>query len=248
MADERWDEFQAWVERVIGHPVTDPTHLRASITHRSYVNENVGVSDDDNERLEFLGDAVLSLVVSEALMNRYPEETEGMLSKYRSSIVNERSLARAARTMELGQFLRLGKGEEITKGREKDSILANAFEAIVAALYLNGGVKDSKAFVLHHFAETIDRAEEDVERHDFKTTLQEFTQRVLGTTPVYRVISQGGPDHEKTFESAVEVAGRICGRGRAGSKKHSEQLAADEALKLLRKEHSGSVESNTAES
>jgi len=220
------------IEKLLGHPIQDQDRFIIALTHRSYVNEK-GSNEEDNERMEFLGDAVLDLVVSDILMKIYPEEQEGFLSKYRSAIVNEKSLAQAARAMSLGEFIRLGKGEENTQGREKDSILANTFEAVVAALYLSGGLSDAKLFVAFHLDEVISRAEKSPERHDYKTALQEFTQKSLKITPNYELMYEGGPDHDKVFESRVLINDRVCGEGRAKSKKDSEQISAKAALRLL---------------
>jgi ribonuclease III len=224
------------LEEVLGHPVANRAYLETALTHRSFVNELGSGSMEDNERLEFLGDSVLDLVVSDLLMQRYPMEPEGVLSKYRSAVVNERSLATVARAMDLGDYLRLGRGEEMTLGREKDSILANAFEAVVAALYLSGGLDDAGAFVRHHLNEAIDGVKSASERQDYKTTLQEYTQKKLKTTPTYVLTYEGGPDHDKIFESEVWINNRVWGRGRAKSKKDSEQLGAMEALQNLQKE------------
>jgi ribonuclease III len=221
------------LEKLLGHPLSESSFLQVALTHRSYVNEMSEETLEDNERLEFLGDSVLDLIVSDWLMEKFPTEDEGTLSKFRSALVNERSLAQAARLLDLGHYVRLGRGEEMTLGREKDSILANAFEAVVAALYCSGGLKDAGAFVRHFLKDGIEGVETTYHRTDFKTSLQEFTQRTLKQTPNYMLVSEEGPDHEKTFESEVYVGERLCGKGRAKSKKDSEQSAAREALSLL---------------
>jgi len=223
------------IEKLLGHSLKDTDHLLVALTHRSYANE-IGLGDEDNERLEFLGDAVLDLVVSDVLMKLHPEEQEGALSKFRSSIVNERSLAKAARSMSLGAFVRLGKGEERTLGREKNSILANTFEAVVAAIYLSGGLSDAETFLMHHLEEMIKSVEASLEKSDYKTSLQEFTQKNLKTTPNYVLTFEGGPDHEKIFETEVWIQDRVYGCGRAKSKKDSEQHSAKQALQSLQKE------------
>jgi ribonuclease-3 len=230
------------IEEILGHPLAHRAYLETALTHRSYVNELGGGSLEDNERLEFLGDSVLDLVVSDILMQRNPEEPEGGLSKFRSAVVNERSLATAARAMDLGSYLRLGRGEELTSGRDKDSILANAFEAVIAALYLSGGLGDAAAFIRHHLNEAIDGVKGAAERQDYKTTLQELTQKKLKTTPTYVLTYEGGPDHDKVFESEVWIDNRVYGRGRAKSKKDSEQMGAMEALEALADEETGGGE------
>jgi ribonuclease-3 len=227
------------LERILGHPLADPAFLETALTHRSYVNETGKEGVDDNERLEFLGDSVLDLVVSDLLMQRNPKEPEGMLSKFRSAVVNERSLATAARAIRLGEYIRLGRGEEITGGREKDSILANAFEAVIAALYRSGGLEDAAAFIRHTLEDVLEGAKGASERHDYKTALQELTQKNLKRTPTYVLTYEGGPDHDKVFESEVRIDQRVLGRGRAKSKKDSEQLGAMEALAALQKEEAG---------
>ena len=242
MPNDSTEEFLAIVEPIIGHPLQKRPILEVALTHRSYVNETSNSAQEDNERLEFLGDAVLNLAISDLLMERYPEESEGVLSKYRSSIVNERSLAFAARNLQLGRFIRLGKGEELTQGREKDSILANTFEAVVAALYLSGGLEDARAFVSQYLQQSVIEARSTASQQDYKTTLQELVQRVYRTTPSYRLVFEGGPDHEKIFESEVLIEERVYGKGRAKSKKDAEQRSAEEALVLLQSEinHSAS--------
>lgn len=224
------------IEEIIGHPLKARTYMETALTHRSFVNETGSEGLEDNERLEFLGDAVLDLVVSDLLMKRNPEDPEGALSKYRSAVVNERSLAIAARSMDLGDYLQLGRGEELTSGREKDSILANAFEAVVAALYLSGGLEDAAAFIRHYLNDAIDGVRKASERQDFKTRLQELTQKRHKTTPNYILTYEGGPDHNKVFETEVWIENRLHGKGRAKSKKDSEQLGAMEALKQLQGE------------
>jgi ribonuclease III len=230
------------IEEILGHPLANRAYLETALTHRSFVNELGSGSMEDNERLEFLGDSVLDLVVSDILMQRNPEEPEGVLSKYRSAVVNERSLATVARAMELGTYLRLGRGEELTAGREKDSILANAFEAVVAALYLSGGLEDAASFIRHHLNEAIDGVKATSEKQDYKTTLQEYTQKKHRMTPTYVLTYEGGPDHDKVFESEVWINNRVYGRGRAKSKKDSEQLGAMEALTNLQKEETDETE------
>lgn len=229
-------ELVSEIERVIGNNLEHAEFLETALTHRSFVNESGSEEIKDNERMEFLGDAVLNLQVSNLLMDQYPDDDEGVLSKYRSAIVNEKSLALAARRMSLGSYLKLGKGEELTQGREKDSILADAFEAVVAAVYLSSGEGMAYRFVQEYLSEAIDRVSQNSERHDFKTTLQEFTQKWRKTTPVYRLVSEDGPDHEKWFESEVLIDQKVYGRGRAKSKKDSEQRCAEVALQLLQEE------------
>jgi ribonuclease III len=236
MTTDDLDALIAKIEKVVGRKSLDRAHLQQAVTHRSYVNEATETGIPDNERYEFLGDAVLQLAVSDFLMRRYPDEPEGTLSKFRSSIVNERSLAQAARTMELGKFIRLGKGEELTQGRKKDSILADAFEAVVASIYLSGGISDAALFVEHFLKSALSNVIDASEKQDFKTTLQELTQRYLKKTPMYKLALEEGPDHDKVFESEVWIGPKLYGKGKAKSKKDSEQLCAEEAITLLRED------------
>ena len=236
MTDETIQALQTHIEKIIGHPLADPTYLQMAVTHRSYANESTDTGTEDNERLEFLGDSVLNLAVSDLLMVRYPTEPEGNLSKYRSAIVNEKSLAEASRSLDLGRYLRLGKGEEQTQGRDKDSILADAFEAVVAAVYLSGNLKDAAAFVRAQLEDLINLAHDETTHQDFKTMLQELVQRNYKTTPVYELVTEDGPDHDKTFEAQVLINKRSYGTGKAKSKKDAEQKSAEEALLALQDE------------
>ncbi len=229
-------EFIRQLEVVVGHTLKDVRLLEVALTHRSFVNEAGNEDLQDNERLEFLGDAVLGMIITDLLMHRYPQEQEGVLSKYRSAIVNEKSLAAAGRAAQLGEYIRFGKGEEMTQGREKDSILANTFEAVVAGLYLSGGLLDAEAFVQRFLYSNIEKVPVTLERHDYKTALQELTQQRLRTIPKYVLVHEGGPDHDKVFESQVMILRKVYGSGKAKSKKDSEQICAQEALEALRAE------------
>ena len=205
-------------------------HLVLALTHRSFGDA------PNNEKLEFLGDAVLALAMSDVLMARFPEAREGDLSKIRASLVNAEVLARKARELELGRWLRLGKGEEKSGGREKLSILAAGYEAVLGAIYLDAGYEPARAVVERQFAP-------DVVEHltvglrDYKTQLQEVTQRLFRETPAYTLVEESGPDHEKRFVSEIAIAGRNYGRGLGRSKKMAEQAAAMEALSVLAREH-----------
>jgi ribonuclease III len=225
------------VERALGHRFVRPDYLGLALSHRSF-----GTGDPNNEKLEFLGDAVLSLAMSHLLMEQFPDAREGELSKIRASLVNAEVLARRARGMDLGRWLRLGKGEEKSGGREKPSILAAAYEAVLGAVYLDGGYEAAFRVVQAHFAG-------DVSEHlrvglrDYKTQLQEITQRLFRETPAYTLVEESGPDHEKQFVSEIVIAGRTRGRGVGRSKKTAEQAAAMEALAALAREHPGEVPS-----
>ena len=206
----------------------------AALTHKSYCNEHKGEAVVDNERLEFLGDAVVDLVVSHRLMERFPAADEGELSKLRALIVNEESLARVARDLHIGELLRMGRGEELTGGRDKSSVLADALEAVVAAVYLTQGVAGAMALVDRHFAEALDGVAEGRSGDDYKTRLQELMQSQGRVPPRYRVVAEEGPDHAKRFEVEVSVAGKVFGRAMGRSKKEAEQAAARRTLEMER--------------
>ncbi len=208
--------------------------LKRALTHKSYVNESNDKTLQDNERLEFLGDAVLDMIISDALIERYPEAKEGDLSKMKSSIVSEGTLAAIANGVDLGGFLFLGKGEERTKGRCKNSLLSDALEAVIAAMYLDQGFLATKTAVLRLFAPSI-KGLTDIRTSDYKTALQEFCQKAFERLPTYRVIQESGPDHQKTFEVAIEIDGTSYGTGAGRSKKEAEQMAARTALGQLQK-------------
>ncbi len=214
-------------------PLADRATALAAVTHKSYVNEHRGEGHEDNERLEFLGDAVIDLLVSEYLMSRFPSAREGELSKLRAAVVDEAGLASMARALALGELLRLGRGEELTGGREKTSLLADAMEAVIAAIFLDGGLAAVHRLVDPFLAEAYDRAANGQLDRDFKTQLQELAQARLRVSPRYRVLAEIGPDHAKTFEIAVELRGEELGRGAGRSKKDAEQAAARMAVEAL---------------
>ena len=217
----------------IAYTFRDPGLLERAVTHRSYANEHR--LSEHNERMEFLGDSVLGLVVSELLMNALPGASEGELSRLRASVVSEPSLAAIARRIGLGEFLCLGKGEEQTGGRDKDSLLADSLEALVAAIYLDGSVVPVQAFISSFFGDAMDRARAGGGTADHKTALQELCQERLKTLPDYRVVSEAGPDHLKEFTVELTVRGEVLGRGIGRNKKEAEQRAAKEALEKLSK-------------
>jgi len=221
----------------IAYTFKNPGLLTQALTHKSYANENK--VPDHNERMEFLGDAVLTLVVSEYLMKSCPDSAEGDLSRLRAAVVSEPALAIVARTIGLGNSILLGRGEEQTGGRDKDSLLANCLEALIASIYLDTGKDASEAFILRFFEETIRKTCSSRSTLDYKTELQELCQERLKQLPEYRVASETGPDHQKQFEVEVWSNGKLSGRGIGRSKKEAEQKAAKEALARLL-EHSSS--------
>lgn len=207
--------------------------LREALTHKSYVNENPELNLKDNERLEFLGDAVLDLAISASLIMNFPDSQEGELSRFKSMVVSETSLAKIAARLDLGRFLFLGKGEEQTGGREKESLLANALEAIIAAVYLDGGLEPADEFIRMTFSDEISVIAKEGISFDYKTDLQEYCQAQGLPLPVYRVSRETGPDHKKIFEIELLIQDEVFGIGIGRSKKDAEQKAAKEALKHL---------------
>ena len=203
--------------------------LLRALSHSSFVNENHSV-DGSNERLEFLGDSVLGLITAENFFMNYKDFPEGELTKLRAAMVCEKSLAGFAREIELGKYLMLGKGEMITGGRERPSIQADAFEAVIAAIYLDGGMEAAKKFVLKYIDEAI-RRHQSVK--DYKTMLQEVIQRNPGEIIEYVLVGETGPDHDKRFEVEVHLNSNVIGKGIGKSKKRAEQEAAREALELM---------------
>ena len=207
--------------------------LVESLRHSSFVNENLELDIQDNERLEFLGDAVLNLVVGHMLMVRYPDLKEGDMSKMRANLVNESQLASIAQEMNLGSYLQLGKGEIQTKGWEKPSILANTFEAVIAAIYLDGGFDATFKIIDGQFSLLLESVVMSTVNHDFKSQVQELVQMKQQKVPAYTVVHESGPDHDKTFRVQLN-AGKIQTEGEGKSKKAAEQNAARKCLKLLK--------------
>ena len=215
---------------------TDDRLLEEALTHKSYVNERRESGRTHNERLEFLGDAVLSLIISDYLARRYPELSEGALSKLKATLVSETPLANAARRLDLGRHLRLGRGEERSKGRDKTSLLADALEAVIAAVYLDGGFTASRDFTVGVLADELHRldvVQEQPGGDDYKTRFQEWCQKRYEMLPQYLVVGEAGPDHQKTFDVEVHVNHRVVGVGRGNSKKEAEQEAAQRALEQM---------------
>ncbi|HXJ20347.1 MAG TPA: ribonuclease III [Polyangia bacterium] len=206
--------------------------LVTALTHTSWINEASAPGRVDNERLEFLGDAVLALVTSDLLMARLPDAPEGELSRARAALVSEGGLARAAAALDLGRFVWLGRGEEKTGGRSRPSILANALEALVGAVYLDSGLEAARGIAARLFQPDLG----DVQRHarlDFKSRLQERAQALWQVAPVYEVVGVSGPDHDKRFEVSLSIDGRAWGRAGGRSKKEAEQSAAAAALERI---------------
>ncbi len=209
--------------------------LEEALRHSSYVNEQTDPELRDNERLEFLGDAVLNLIIGHILMQRNPDLKEGDLSRIRANLVNEAQLARIARSIDLGLFIKLGKGEIQTQGRGKNSILADTFEALLAAVYLDGGFDAAFKIIETNFSPLLNDEDQTANHHDYKSKLQEIAQEEQGAMPKYKVRREEGPDHDKTFWIALNVLD-IETLGSGKSKKIAEQDAARTALEILKKE------------
>ncbi|MCK4259036.1 MAG: ribonuclease III [Halanaerobiales bacterium] len=218
------------LEKQINVEFKNKAYLKKSMTHKSYANENRHKKAKPNERLEFLGDAVLNLVISEYIFKRYPNYPEGELAKTRAVVVSSLTLARISKRINLGQFLLLGKGEEMTGGRERDSILADVFEALLGGIYLDQGLEVAREFIHAHLIDEILSVERGEHIHDYKTLLQEEIQKRSNTRPIYQVASEEGPDHNKQFDIEVEFSGKIIGKGTGKSKKDAQQKAAEDAL------------------
>jgi len=216
------------LEAVLGYAFRDRSVLEQALRHASWCNEHADQQLEDNERLEFLGDAVLDLVVGHKLMTRYPQLREGELSVTRAQVVSEAGLGEVAGQLGIGAWLMLGRGEEKSGGRSKQSILADAFEAILAAVYLDGGFDAAQGFVERLLAQRIETVEFKG-FYDFKTRLQETAQARLKATPTYRVVQEIGPDHDKRFVVAVTIGNDEWARAVGKSKKEAEQMAAAEA-------------------
>jgi ribonuclease-3 len=216
------------LETVLGYHFKDRALLERALRHASWCNEQQGERGEDNERLEFLGDAVLDLVVGHRLMTRYPQLREGELSVTRAQVVSETGLSDVAGQLGIGAWLMLGKGEEKSGGRTKPSILADAFEAIVASVYLDSGFEAADAMVHRLLAQRIETVEFKG-FYDFKTRLQETAQARMKATPTYQVVQELGPDHDKRFVVAVQINDDEWARAVGKSKKEAEQMAAAEA-------------------
>jgi ribonuclease III len=214
----------------LGYHFKDPTLLVRSLTHVSYQRQK---SEGHNEVLEFLGDAVLDLAVSDLLIRANPDKPEGVLSKMRAALVNAAVLAEKAAGLQLGAVLRIGKGEELSGGRSKESILAGAFEALLGSIYRDGGYDAVCRVVERYFG--ADVRGEKLGQHDYKTRLQEISQMLFHAPPAYRIVAESGPDHDKFFVTEITIDGKILGKGEGRSKKQSEQQAAQRALKELQK-------------
>ncbi len=229
LSTERTQEL-ACLQKQIGYTFRDISLLNKSLTHKSYVNEN-SQPLKDNERFEFLGDSVLDLIVSGYMIKAFPNFSEGTLSKIRAAVVNESCLTELARQIDLGKYLLLGKGEESSGGREKNSLLANAYEALAGAVYFDSDLETALNIYLPVLEKEIAKYAETARFRDHKSELQEYTQTHFNGIPNYKIVNEKGPAHAKEFEVVVLVQEIIRGRGNGKSKKEAEQAAAQSALK-----------------
>ena len=220
------------LEHIIGYEFKDKSLMLRALSHTSYINEVKSIPES-NERLEFLGDSVLSIIVSEYIFRNFKQYPEGELTKLRASLVCEKSLAAFAREIELGKFLFLGKGEQQNGGRERPSILADAFEALLAAMYLDGGMEVARNHVMRFVKDEIKNHTVEEAFHDYKTQLQEIIQKNPGEELNYVLVGEEGPDHDKHFTVEVRLNSNIIGQGDGHSKKQAEQSAAKKALELM---------------
>lgn len=232
------------IQVTLGYAFKQEALLYEALTHRSFSQTQEHTNAQHNERLEFLGDAVLGLVISESLVEIFPTFTEGELSKLKAGLISRATLARAAGRLQLGQWLRLGRGEEVSSGREKHSLLANALEALIGAVYLDSGLRSARALITRvltaEFSDLQDSPELSVGR-DWKSQLQEWVHKHDGTSPQYRLVQESGPDHQKVFAMTVEIRGNVMGRGEGRTKKEAEQHAAEQALAQVSQRNSDTI-------
>ncbi len=229
MTGMQTEPYQEWARQVLGYEFTRIELLVTALTHRSYVNEHRKSVSEHNERLEFLGDAVLELVVTEYLFAKY-DEPEGILTSWRAALVRTESIGEAGDKVGYAPLIRMSRGEKNGGERARQQILANAFEAVIGAIYLERGYDDAKAFIHEHIISKLDDILRTGSWRDPKSHLQEISQRVDGFTPVYRVLGESGPDHDKVFTLGVFVGDRQMGKGIGPSKQHAQQSAARAAI------------------
>lgn len=225
------------LQEKLSYAFRNPELLSTALTHRSYVNENPQSGVTDNERLEFLGDAVLGLCVSDLLMKKHPDFDEGTLSKIRSALVNEKPLADLALQLGLGDCLLLGRGEEHSGGRAKESLLANALEAVIAAIYLDSSFSKTKTLLRRLMKPMMKDEAIAAQSPDYKTALQELCQKKYKTAPIYTLLAESGPEHEKIFEMEVVIGDDIRKIGCGRSKKEAQKQAAQKAWESLHREN-----------
>lgn len=221
------------LEKAIGYTFKNKDLLKNALIHRSFGNEHIKYKKVNNERLELLGDAVLDLIVTEYLYKTYPSALEGELAKLKAMVVSEPVLAKISKKLKYGEYLMLSKGEELTGGRERNSILGDVFEAILGAIYLDSDFITAKEIAMKHLKYHIEHINENEDILDFKTILQEYSQKEFKIIPVYKVVSEDGPDHLKTFEVVVTITEDLKGYGKGKNKKSAEQSAAKDICKRM---------------
>ncbi len=232
--DETFARQLVELQSAIGYRFVNSALLVEALTHRSFLNESPGECAADNQRLEFFGDAILDFSVSSLLFRRLPDSREGDMTRLRARLVDEANLARMAGDIGLGACIRLGRGEERDGGRRKPSILADAYEALLAAVYLDGGMAVIEAMVSARFGPLLEGGVETALRDDYKTLLQELSQERFGVAPVYRMVGESGPPHQRIFVVEAVIGGETVGRGEGRSKKVAAQAAARDALERFK--------------
>lgn len=230
MPDGLDDKSLSNVQKKLGYSFHNEQLLINAIVHSSFAHEHKDLAIPHNERLEFLGDAVLGLVICHYLMDKYPDYREGDLSALKSYLVSKQVLAELANKINLGSYLLLGKGEERTQGRKKSSLLADMLEAIVAAIYLDGGLEPARLFIINLFSDQLDKIHHQKHLSDYKSLLQQYTQAKFNCRPKYELVAQDGPAHNRTFEIKLLVKEQVWAHGRGQSKKEAEIEAAREAI------------------
>ena len=230
MAVSNPESYQKVAHLLIGQPFNDPQLLQTAFTHCSYLNEHRRSVKEHNERLEFLGDAVLEIAVTHYLYVKY-NQPEGILTNWRAALVRTESLSAAAAKLSLMDYIRLSKGERRSTDRAREQILANTFEAVLGAIHLDQGYEIAEKFIAEHIIVTLDDILKAGSWLDAKTHLQEYAQTTASQTPVYRLLGEKGPDHDKIFFIGVFIKDKLCGRGRGHSKQAAQQAAAQAALK-----------------
>lgn len=241
------NDLDSFEER-IGYRFSERDLLTRALTHKSHSHESRNRDLQDNETFEFLGDSVLGFVIGDILFRKYPTLDEGALSKMKAYLVSASILAQKARQFDMGEVLLLGVGEERSGGRNKDSLLANVFEALVAAVFLDGGLEPARTLIETSFAEDLRKIDaDDLLFHDFKTALQEIAQGRGYPLPEYSVVEEIGPDHDKTFVVEVKLTNQIIAAGRGSSKKEAQQKAAQQALLLFQEQQRSGAEEKSRE-
>ncbi len=233
MSDSHILESLEEIEAIVGYRFINPSVLVSALTRRSFWHENRETCEEHNERMEFLGDAVLGLVIADILYREFPEEEEGELQKKRGSLVNRAALAQLMRHLDLARFVRMGRGDEMSGCRDRDSILADTLEAVIAAVYLDGGFPHAEKMIESHFYPLIERCATREGMEDSKSLLQEKAQARFGITPTYTVVEEWGEEHRKMFAVAVCLGQEVFGSGTGRNKREAAQKAAREALARL---------------